>query len=175
MWRATLVSNKTYFFLGNERMPSTEHHSSQELYQSLISPVQAAHCVLNHLNISWSKLSVWKKQRERRKLLNLRLELESNTGSYPKHRILNSQQYRGGESMTRYSLLNRCSLQCWFSTALNLIIFSLIKMCVNAGSTKGVKRFNRTSEKKKKKRFSIPAITDKSILLIIGRKAFCNQ
>lgn len=156
-------------------MPSTEHHSSQESYQSLISPVQAAHCVLNHLNISWSKLSFWKKQRERHKLLNLRLELESNTGSYPKHRILNSQQYRGGESMTRYSLLNRCSLQWWFSTALNLIIFSLIKMCVNAGSTKGVKRLNRTSEKRTKKKVFHSCNNGQKYSTYNWKKAFCNQ
>lgn len=79
------------FFLGNQRMPSTEHRTSQESYQSLIWPVQAAHWVLNHLDFPWSKPSFWKKQRERQKLLKLSLELESNTGSYLKYRILNSQ------------------------------------------------------------------------------------
>lgn len=45
------------FFLGNQRMTSTEHCTSEEPYQSLIWSVQAAHWVLNHLDFPWSKLS----------------------------------------------------------------------------------------------------------------------
>lgn len=130
-WRAALASN--------ERLipKKSEDAIHRAMHISRITPVSyltSPSCPLSAKSISLplSELFFWKKQRERQKSLKLSLELESKTGSYLKYKILNSQSYRGGES-----LIHWLETACCTETACNIVLqqpltlsYSLLIRCM---------------------------------------------
>lgn len=89
-WRAALAPNKRLI----PRKSADAIHRAMHISRIIpVSYLTSPSCPLSAKSFSLprSKLSFWKKQRERQKSLKLSLELESKTGTYLKYKILNSQ------------------------------------------------------------------------------------
>lgn len=149
-WRAALASNIRL----TPRTSEDAIHRAMHISRIIpVSYLTSPSCPLSAKSISlpWSKLSFLKKAEGETEIIKIELRAWKQNWKVPKIQDIEFSIIQGwgiSDPLARDSLLHRYRLQHCFPTAFDLIIFCLIKMYVNAGSTKVILRFNRTSAKK---------------------------